>query len=68
MRVGMAVNVPKTEEELQNLRKLILLLDEAALHAAKAGLYIAGDPGSDFLGAVTDQLMETWRRNIGSGS
>lgn len=62
MRIGMAVNVPKTDEERQNLRKLVLLLDEAAFHASKAGLYIQGNAGSDFLGAITGQLMETWRR------
>lgn len=62
MRIGMAVNIPRTEEEKQNLRKLILLLDEAALHAVKAELWIAGHPGAEFLGGLTEQLMNTWRR------
>lgn len=62
MRIGMAVTVPKTDQEKLNLRKLILLLDEAAIHANNAGLYVQGMTGSEFLGALTDQLMETWRR------
>jgi len=66
MRVGMTVNVPKTEEERQNLRKLILLLDEAALHAAKAGLYVLGYQGGEFLGKITNQLTETWKRSLES--
>lgn len=63
MVVGMAVNVPKTEEQRASFRKLVLLLDEAALHAIKAGLYVEGRPFADTLGAITDQLMGTWRRS-----
>lgn len=63
MRVGMAVNVPKTEEEKENFRKLVMLLDEAALRANKVGLYIQANPGADFLNAITNQLVETWRRS-----
>jgi len=64
MQIGMAVNIPKTEEERQNLCKLIMLLDEAALHAVKAGLYVQGYLGSEFFGAIANQLMGTWRRGL----
>ena len=63
MQIGMAVNVPKTQAEKDNLAKLIKTLDDAMLPALKAGLYIQGVPGSDFLGTLTDQLMRTWRNS-----
>lgn len=65
MRVGMTVNVPKTNADRVNLRKLVLLLDEAAVHAALAGLYIQAVPGAEFIGAITESLMETWRATNG---
>lgn len=63
MKIGMAITVPKTAEEFQRLRKIVLLLDEAALIAVGAGLTIQGADAPEFLGALTEQIMQTLRRN-----
>lgn len=55
----MAVNIPRTEEARENLRKLISLVDEAAVCAEKAELYISGHPGSEFFKGLSVQLSNT---------
>ena len=62
MRIGMAVNVPRTEEERENFRKLTTSIEEAAAYAAKAELWISGHPGADFLNGLYAQLMNAWRK------
>lgn len=59
MRIGMAVNVPRTEEARENIRKLISLVDEAAVCAEKAELYVIGHPGSEFFKGLSEQLSNT---------
>lgn len=61
MRIGMAVNIPRTEEERENFRKLMTVVEEAATYASKAELWISGHPGSEFLNGLYAQLMNTWR-------
>lgn len=61
--IGIAVDVPKTEEQFQKLRKVILLLDEAAFHACGTGLYLGGHNGSDFIGYITNHLTRVAREN-----
>ena len=63
MQIGMAVNVPQTEEERQKLGRLITALDTAAFHATGMGLTIQGQSGPEFLMALSQQLMNTWRRS-----
>lgn len=62
MRVGMAVNSPKTEEDRKHIAEIIKHLDDAILHARHVELWIAGDPATEFLGAVSEQLMNLLRR------
>lgn len=68
MTVGMAVDIPKTEEGRRTLRKLILLLDEAAVYATDAGLFIEGKRGAGFLADLSEYLMGVWRGTNGATS
>ena len=61
MAIGMAVDIPKTREQKAALRKVVLLLDEAAFHSVGTGLYLQGQIASDFLGDITDQLVRVLR-------
>lgn len=62
MRVGMAINEPKTEEDRNHIRKIILALDEAAFHSTFVELWIEGKPAHELLGAISEQLMQLYRR------
>lgn len=61
MRVGMAVNVPRTEEERENFLRLTALMEEASARAGKAGLWVGGQEASKVFDGIHAQLMNTWR-------
>lgn len=63
MTIGMAVTIPATREEWNTLRRIVLLLDEAAFHATGAGLTIEGHEGAEFLSSLSSQLTRTLAAN-----